>query len=958
MIFFTSILLGMLICGSTHALKKVLVEENQWDWSGCPKNFIDITFCSAGSKKPCVGKPKGSYAISGINTLLLELPLVPSCNASCLNKFRFTVEDDKGSNYSVILPNKLKQEGNSSEPVKITEINITNFKNNGRFTLESNSCIVALFPIEIHYYTCDPENSELLKFPLRHAPGTIEPLKVFGTCVGNSVNGKTSPYMLCMKDGTSQVFGECVCKEGYEKVGGSCQECNSSSYKSQIGNQNCTLCGLHSNATNKKTQCACSSGFYRILNDNSNYSLPCYEPPSRPNVKHVTVTSNAAKIYWEIPNPGSNAYGVNIISCHNCPSSKTFKTFNTTNFQAKITGLDAFSEYTVSIVMVNNITRLTGKKFSVEYKIRTNTGALEQIRNVKTEKDSDGGVIITWTPPFNKGAEKIEYEIFYNGKTVKTESTSIKIQAASNSRTFKVKIKVIATYSDGKFTSAEHVFTVSVEGKGLPLNIVLGATGGVLVLVIIIIVLCIVWRRRNPSHLAIYRMEDGTVQLQRSRLFSHGRVYVDPTTYSLVDDAVYEFTNELTRKSLNIGDLLGCGEFADVHHAVLTTDNKKFDVAVKKLKYAASKRDRDDFVSEAAILGQFSHQNVIKLEGVILNEHPNLIVLEYMANGALDKYLQQNEDNFSVVTLLGMSRGIACGMAYLSDLGYIHRDLAARNVLVNKQDVCKIADFGMSRELKTDETYDTRGGKIPIKWTAPESIEFKKFTTASDVWSFGIVLWEIFSFGERPYWTWTNYDVLERLATGYRLPPPANCPKVVHDLMLQCWHREKTKRPKFITMRDNIEEWIRIPDLLKEIASVVTKSDENLDYSLMQNVTSWLEAIKMEQYAPVFINNGFTTPKDMLELTMEDLNDLCIGPIGHRKKILKAVKHTRHQVGGGKVSRSASNVTSKLGRSTSSVGFNAALSNKLSFYRKRTPSSSGTKNTLDRREKKTSFSCV
>lgn len=86
------------------------------------------------------------------------------------------------------------------------------------------------------------------------------------------------------------------------------------------------------------------------------------------------MTSNAAKIYWEIPNPGSNAYGVNIISCHNCPSSKTFKTFNTTNFQAKITGLDAFSEYTVSIVMVNNITRLTGKKFSVEYKIRTNTG--------------------------------------------------------------------------------------------------------------------------------------------------------------------------------------------------------------------------------------------------------------------------------------------------------------------------------------------------------------------------------------------------------------------------------------------------------------------------------------------------------------------------------------------------------------------------------------------------------
>ncbi|XP_027563938.1 ephrin type-B receptor 3-like isoform X2 [Neopelma chrysocephalum] len=176
-----------------------------------------------------------------------------------------------------------------------------------------------------------------------------------------------------------------------------------------------------------------------------------------------------------------------------------------------------------------------------------------------------------------------------------------------------------------------------------------------------------------------------------------------------------------------------------------------------------------------------------------------------------------------------MLRGIASGMSYLAEAGFVHRDLAARNILVDAHLVCKVSDFGLSRALQgdgaSDPTYtSSMGGKIPIRWTAPEAIAFRTFTSASDAWSYGIVMWEVLSFGERPYWDMSNQDVINAIEQDYRLPPPARCPPALHRLMLECWQRERRARPTFPRIVHALDRLMRHPQSLR-----VTPTDPHRD---------------------------------------------------------------------------------------------------------------------------------
>lgn len=208
------------------------------------------------------------------------------------------------------------------------------------------------------------------------------------------------------------------------------------------------------------------------------------------------------------------------------------------------------------------------------------------------------------------------------------------------------------------------------------------------------------------------------------------------------------------------------------------------------------------FLCEAELLKSLYHKNIIQLYGVCEQE-PHYIVLEYMIKGNLLDYLRSESTSFA--TLIDMCSQVACGMAYLESQNCIHRDLIARNILLGVNGICKISSF----ELAYIETnsIDNDKEKLPIKWTAPEAILYHCFSVKSDVWSFGILLHEVVTYGKNPYPGLTNNEVIIRLAQRYRMPCPSSCPQKFYGIMLDCWSEEPANRPTFETLQWKLEEY-------------------------------------------------------------------------------------------------------------------------------------------------------
>ncbi|KAM6401677.1 ephrin type-A receptor 5 isoform 22-T22 [Pluvialis apricaria] len=388
------------------------------------------------------------------------------------------------------------------------------------------------------------------------------------------------------------------------------------------------------------------------------------------------------------------------------------------------------------------------------------------------------------------------------------------------------------------------------------------------------------------------------------------RTYIDPHTYEDPNQAVHEFAKEIEASCITIERVIGAGEFGEVCSGRLKLQGKReFPVAIKTLKVGYTEKQRRDFLGEASIMGQFDHPNIIHLEGVVTKSKPVMIVTEYMENGSLDTFLKKNDGQFTVIQLVGMLRGIASGMKYLSDMGYVHRDLAARNILINSNLVCKVSDFGLSRVLEDDPeaAYTTRGGKIPIRWTAPEAIAFRKFTSASDVWSYGIVMWEVMSYGERPYWEMTNQDVIKAVEEGYRLPSPMDCPAALYQLMLDCWQKDRNSRPKFDEIVSMLDKLIRNPSSLKTLVNASSRvSNLLVEHSPVgsgayRSVGEWLEAIKMGRYTEIFMENGYSSMDAVAQVTLEDLRRLGVTLVGHQKKIMNSLQEMKVQLVNGMV---------------------------------------------------------
>ncbi|XP_051501475.1 tyrosine-protein kinase SRK2 [Myxocyprinus asiaticus] len=288
---------------------------------------------------------------------------------------------------------------------------------------------------------------------------------------------------------------------------------------------------------------------------------------------------------------------------------------------------------------------------------------------------------------------------------------------------------------------------------------------------------------------------------------------IAPETYGLSYNTVDQW--EIPRTSVKLLKKLGAGQFGEVFEGIW---NDTTAVAVKTLKPGTM--DAKDFLREAQIMKRLRHPKLIQLYAVCTLEEPIYIITELMSNGSLLEYLQKDRGaRLHLSDQVELGSQVAAGMAYLELQNYIHRDLAARNVLVGENNVCKVADFGLARvfQMDTDNTgenvYEAKEGtKLPVKWTAPEAIHENKFTIKSDVWSFGILLYEIVTFGQMPYPTLTNYQVVQKLHTGYRMSCPLNCPKHLYEIMCDCWREVPADRPTFETLQWKLEDFFE-PDV-------------------------------------------------------------------------------------------------------------------------------------------------
>ncbi|XP_075729862.1 tyrosine-protein kinase Src42A isoform X2 [Rhipicephalus microplus] len=261
---------------------------------------------------------------------------------------------------------------------------------------------------------------------------------------------------------------------------------------------------------------------------------------------------------------------------------------------------------------------------------------------------------------------------------------------------------------------------------------------------------------------------------------------------------------EIERSSLKFVRKLGQGQFGEVWEGLW---NNTTPVAIKTLKPGTM--DPKDFLAEAQIMKKLRHQKLVQLYAVCTLEEPIYIITELMKHGSLLEFLQGKGRSLQLPQLIDMAAQIAAGMAYLEAQNYIHRDLAARNILVGDANVVKIADFGLARLIKGgQDEYEARvGARFPIKWTAPEAANYSKFSIKSDVWSFGILLTELVTYGRIPYPGMTNAEVLHQVEHGYRMPCPPGCPPALYEIMLETWHKDPMKRPTFETLQWKLEDF-------------------------------------------------------------------------------------------------------------------------------------------------------
>ncbi|KAM9860983.1 ephrin type-A receptor 6-like [Aulostomus maculatus] len=822
---------------------------------------------------------------------------------------------------------------------------------------------IALVSVKVFYKRCPSTLRNLAMFPdtVPHMDSSSL-VEVRGACVENAEERET-PKLYCGADGDWLVpLGLCVCSIGHEETDGYCQACKPGFFKAYAGNTKCSKCPAHSSSHDQAaTICHCEKGFYRAIKDPS--TTACTRPPSAPRNLVSLINDTALFLQWMPPSDTGGrkdiTYNVlcqrcdgdiGVTQCDPCEPDLRFipRPLGLTGTSVAILDFAMHANYTFHVEAVNGVSGLgVAARSLTNVTVNTHQAGPALVGVVRRDWASQNSIALSWAEEEHLPSDIVDYEVKYFEKeqeqlsysSTRTKNPSVVVTGLRPSTVyvFHVRARTSAGYTaySHNFEFATAAEAPDMADQGQVLVVVTASVGGFSLLVILTLFLLITGRCQGYIKARMKSEEKRRTRFHSGHVpFSGIKTYVDPDTYEDPTQAVEEFAKEIDPSYICIERVIGAGEFGEVCSGRLRVPGRMdIAVAIKTLKGGFMEQQRQEFLREASIMGQFNNPNIIRLEGVVTRSklyilcvcvyviaffviniylylpgvftftsgRPVMIVVEYMENGALDSFLRTRDGQFTVLQLVGMMRGIAVGMTYLSDMGYIHRDLAARNILVDENLVCKVSDFGMSRILEddTEAAYTATGGKIPIRWTAPEAIAYGKFSSSSDVWSYGIVMWEVMSYGERPYWEMSNQDVILSIEEGYRLPAPMGCPVTLHQLMLHCWQKEYGQRPRFNNVLSFLDRIIINPSslltLVNDVQNFPDSPDDMPDYPLFISIGDWLDSIKMSQYKNNFIAAGYTTLDSISTMSTDDIRRIGICLIGHQRRIISSIQSLRLQ---------------------------------------------------------------
>ena len=368
----------------------------------------------------------------------------------------------------------------------------------------------------------------------------------------------------------------------------------------------------------------------------------------------------------------------------------------------------------------------------------------------------------------------------------------------------------------------------------------------ILTIIMIIFILRITTRKANVQELP-YPVKPPVEKGNNSCVNDE---YYDPTLIN------YEKLPNISRETITYISDLGEGNFGMVMKGeakgIIPSEPSTL-IAIKVLKEGSNKDAKNDFVKEAVHMNQFNHPNILKLLGVCFDKEPLCLIFEYMDLGDLNSFLRKTAVSSSrssstliVQQLADMAIDIAAGLEYLAVRHFVHRDLATRNCLIDRKFLVKISDFGLSKDVYCKDYYKL-GEKsvLPIRWMPPEAILYSTFTTQSDIWSFGIVLWEIFSSGTQPYCALSNEEVVERVTNGQVLRCPSGCPAELYGLMVRCWASKPKERPTASEVYSDLLKWTPPDDTAKHQPGYVVMKP-SMSSSPVEETPSQLEETAYE----------------------------------------------------------------------------------------------------------------